>query len=119
MKLWSLTLALSVAAPLLQVTEAYYADIQYYYDQSCTSYIGQWDMYGPTNTCLGYYVAGAGSFNIARCTPNAGDRVCQCEFFTNGDCTGNTGLVTLPGTNCANTGQMIYEPRSVICYSIP
>jgi hypothetical protein len=79
-------------------------------------------MKGPAGTCLGYNVPGAGSFNIAKCTPNPGDAVCTCLFFATTDCTGNSDGVATPGggpkANCANTARTRGEPRSVVCYSI-
>ena len=77
----------------------------------------QWDMHGPIATCLGYYVAGAGSFNIARCDGGA----CMCDFFTDENCTTDMGSAVFPthnDNNCETTGRMIYEPRSVKCYPL-
>ncbi|KAF8219118.1 hypothetical protein L208DRAFT_1418806 [Tricholoma matsutake] len=130
MKLWSL-IALSVAAVLFQV-EAFdngtdlvnRVNMNYYEDQNCQgNYMGTWPNEGPfEGECLGYYVAGAGSFNIADCKPGTLSR-CVCIFFAQASCKGLSAAVVyfqssagrLSG-DCANTATTIEEPRSVKCW---
>ncbi|KAF8229962.1 hypothetical protein L208DRAFT_1401246, partial [Tricholoma matsutake] len=115
--LWSL-IAVSVAAVLFQV-EVFdnntRVNINYYEDQKCQgNYKGTWLNEGPfEGECLEYYVALAGSFNIADCNPGTLSR-CMCIFFAQSFCQGLSATVVylqssagnLSG-DCANTATTI------------
>ena len=102
------------------------AQVNYYWDQGCTSYMEQWND-ATFGECLWYNVGGAGSFNVANYYPqNAGGAFSDIEFgmcatfYTGADCTGaatTVGMVQGGGDadvgNCGNTATLEWEPVSV------
>lgn len=101
--------------------------VNYYYDQGCSDYITSLDITDDfLDTCVDYYIEGAGSFNIAGCAPSDGDQAfCGVTFYTGPGCSGNNAIAAINSDgsqgvwsgnaygNCATTAQTIDEPITV------
>ena len=92
--------------------------VNYYSDQWTTDYLGQLTITGGAQgSCLEYYIAGAGSMNIANCYY---ENQCECVLSTGGWCGwGNNEYIGAEMWGDAwgtNTAALIYEPSWITCW---
>ena len=92
--------------------------VNYYSDQWTTDYMGQLTITGGAQgSCLEYYIAGAGSMNIANCYY---ENQCECVLSTGSWCgSGNNGYIGAEmwgGAWGTNTASLIYEPNWITCW---
>ncbi|RFU25213.1 hypothetical protein B7463_g11127, partial [Scytalidium lignicola] len=105
--------------------------LNWYTDQDCTEYMESLvitdDNFEVFNNCENYKISGAGSFNVANCSPFSDGEVSTCAvgWYAGLECTGATDIAAINSdgsrgtymgdswSNCAKTAHTLDEPASL------
>jgi hypothetical protein len=126
----------TIAAGQSSTSDPIIMQVNYYSDQGCQTYKESWNVsVSALKTCLSYNVSGAGSFNVANCNTGKDYTGCQCTWYPEPECQGNSydaagTLANGKALNtyindpsellidfCSTTNETIIEPVAVICRS--